>query len=696
MITYVSFDVETSSELDPKKVGFNTMAKNCELDALSWGVHPDVKTMPNEVKIWDCRAAEMPEELRLLLENPRVVWIGFNVGFDSQVVESTLGYDLTGRVLDSGVYNSVYGVSVSTLENTAKVLKCNHQKIELVPGLMKLFSSIPLYGKAKSFRGRKLYDKSGSIDLDYYNELRSVYMQYCIEDTYTSAELWVLAANKGDKYPYKNYCLDQKINKRGIGVDMNAVNRMVIISEGLKEYGKIELRKICNQDYEVASHPGFARYLKENVEGWKGGSTKDDVIELANSLDENDPLAIACNLKVAVCGTAGAKFSKVKAFTNPDTGRLYDQFRFRSSARTGRWSGSGVQMLNLPRPYKFKTYEEAAEAYNQNASWWVEKFGREAPIVAAKSVRAVFKPKKDHVYIDWDLNSIENVLATWFTQDPAALEIREKNLDPYVAFGSILFGLPYEEVMADHKAGGKMRQDSKPGVLGGTYALSGAGLVDYAKGMGIYFDLEFAKKTIKTWRDVHFGIVESWDFLDEAFKNMVYQDPGTTYALSEVMPMNPCVLERRKDAVVMRFPSGRGIWYQDPRVETVRIPLREPMRDRDSGLMRDYFDTQSFTYLNNKGSKVFRESTHGGKILGNTCQGIGLDIQSDWLMNVNKLGGDIVIHVHDQIVTEVHKEDVLRGNEIMEEAIPANFDPNHWSAGWGVGAEGEIIERFWK
>lgn len=996
---YVHIDTETRSELDPKKVSFDTMAKNCELDIVTWGVSPDPRTMPKVVHAWDALAEPtVPPELDALFTASNTAFVAFNAGFDSTVIEYTLGHELKNRWLDSGVYASVYGTSVTKLEWTAKVLQCRNQKIELTKGLMKLFSGGKLYGKAKTFKGRKLYNNDGTIDQEYYKELRGEYIKYAIMDTWTSAEIWVQSALRGDAYPYRQYCLDQKINKRGIRVDLDSVRKMIAISTELKEFGKQELRRICNVDYEVASHTGFARYLTEHVPDWVGGSRKDDVLQLAAGIeDENDPLKLACELKVVVTGTANAKFQKILDFTDPVTGRLYNQFRFSASARTGRTSGDGVQMLNLARPYKIKTYQEAVEAYNSHVNWWKAKYKAQAATVAAKSVRAVFIPDEGNQFIDYDLNSIENVLAMYFCNDREGLRIRAENLDPYCAFGAVMFGVPYEEVIEDTKSDGKMRQQSKPGVLGcfaketpvltdsgwkdiidvkisdrvwtgsefsshkgvqcvgyrdtitfdgirvtpnhlfmtregwipvcrlenllkrtaysvsgllqacslnkeiliklsagvnavqlllfsrliydavyrqavfnadraerqkqnneleqsyttnwltdfirrgqdvvtpkiknimtmgrealsvilkplnsglnicmmnsvseaikrsteliitvttkkeifnyqpdlnnartcgqpvqlstrgthghtqnfvedslstqtaarshvpiiedsqrnkssripvydvvgvekgsrftikgksqnyvvhnSTYAMSGGGLIDFAKGMGIYITKEFADRTVQTWRSIHVGVVDAWEQLDSAFKTMVHQQPGTLMPLNQYVQNHPATLERRQDAIVMRLPSGRGIWYRDPRVEKVKIPLKEPKLNPYTGGVETHFETWSMTYLNNKRSKVYRESTHGGKLLGNTCQAIGNDIQRDWMQNVDEAGLDINIHVHDQIVTNTPRYYSDRAKEIMIECLPANKDPDHWSAGWGVSADGAAIDRFWK
>ncbi len=691
----VHLDTETSSAVDPFATSFDYLAKNCRIDLLTWGVAPDFTTMPTEVKGWDARKEPIPEELKSLLADPSNWFVAFNSGFDETVIANTLGVHHVNNWLDSGVAAAMYGYSVGKLEHTAALLKCRHQKVELLPGLMKLFSGEKLYGNAKTYRGRALRNKDGSIDAEYYTELRDAYMAYGIEDTWSSAEIFVTCMLLGEQYPIADFLLHQRINRRGIGVDLDFTQRMQSVVTDLKEDGKCQLRGMCGVDYEVASHPGFAKYLKQWQPSWEGGSRKDELLMLAaereRALGEDDLIVKASKLKIAVTGTAGAKYNKLLSSVHPDTNRLYQGLRFNGAARTGRPTGSGVQMLNLPRPYKIKKSDEAYKAANMPLTEWVDTYGHQASEVAAKIFRACFIPKVGSVFCDYDFSSIESVILVETTQDPEGLRIRREGLDGYVAFGTKMFNQTYDQIIKDTLAGGHIRQDSKPAVLGCGYGLSGPGLQDYAKSMGLYLSLSFWVKAVNIWRSIHPTIVDSWEYMDILVKLTLDTAPGTVISASELIPNNPVKFERHRNAIVMRLPCGRGIWYMEPRIEQQSVPYR----DKETGEPREFL-TNSFTYLNNKGTKQWREGTHGGKLTGNCCQSLGNSLLREWMRNVDDAGVEIVLHVYDQIVAEVPLFKQEESMQIIQDCNPGLNEPNHWASNWNVQMDGGAINRFWK
>jgi hypothetical protein len=128
------------------------------------------------------------------------------------------------------------------------------------------------------------------------------------------------------------------------------------------------------------------------------------------------------------------------------------------------------------------------------------------------------------------------------------------------------------------------------------------------------------------------------------------------------------------------------------------MPLPVPEVSATGVVLRTHFTTMSFTYVDNERGKVFRTSTHGGKILGNICQSSGACIQSQWMKNASNEGLLVSIHVHDQLVVECKKEDIAHVNETLTRCLPGNYDPSHWTAGFNVSAtpEYEYLDRFWK
>jgi len=703
MTKVVHIDWETQSPIDPKKTSFDYLAKNCKADLCTWGVSPDFHTMPTEVHYWDARQfPTVPPELMAVMSDPTNWFVAFNSGFDEMVTRTVLGVHFPNNWLDSGIAASAIGYSVGSLKDLAKLMKCKHQKVELYPGLMKLFSGGELYGKAKSFKGRQLYTKGGEIDLDYYAELRTHYIDYGVTDTWVSAEIFVKSMTEySEPFPIEDYLLHQQMNHRGLRVDVPFVDKMIKINAALKENSKQTLRDMCGVNYEVASHVGFAKWLTEQIPTWKGGSSGDAILPLAADREaqfgKDDLIAKACRLKVSALGTANAKFKKLRDTMNPD-GALYNTIKFNGAAQTGRPSGSGIQLLNLARPYSpsgteypIKHSSDAHAAADLPVEEWIRRYGYEAADVAAKTIRAAFIPREGCSFVDADFSSIESVAITHMTQDPVGMDTLTRKLDAYIVDAAALTGMSYEEIVADKKAGGTIRQDHKPVSLGGGYGMSGPTLQKYAEGMGVFKPLAFWVRAIDTWRETHVGVVESWDKLQLLFAAITDSQAGTIIPLASELPNFPSVLERHSNAVVLRHPCGRGIWFKDAKMEWSTVPFI----NKETG-EPDSFEAFSMSYLSNGGPKQWREGSYGGKLLAINTQSLCNSLLRDWMKNARDFGLDIVLQVYDQGLWEVPTADAPRAFQLVHQAIPGVRDPNHWSASWNVEIDGGILDRFWK
>lgn len=699
----VHLDTETASPVDPKKTSFDHLAKNCTPDLLTWGVAPDFHTMPEVVHAWDARANPTPPaELMALLKDPTNWFVAFNSGFDEIVVRTWFGIHYPNNWLDSGVAAACIGYSVGKLEDLAKVMKCKHQKIELYPGLMKLFSGATLYGKAKSFKGRSLYVADGSVDQEYYAELRQHYIDYAIEDTWTSAEIFTTCMRDyPEPYPIDDWLLHQRMNQRGLGVDIEYVDKMIRLNAELKEAAKEDLRQLCGVDYEVASHPGFSTWLAERIPGWDKGSAGKIILPLAADREaafgEDDLVAAACRLKASALGTANAKFTKLKSMTNED-GRTYNALRFNGAAATGRPSGSGWQALNAPRPYSpqgtnypMKKSSDAYKAADMPVTEWLERYGFKAADVAAKIFRAALVPAANHSFVDFDFSGIENNAVVCMTQDPAGIEIRRNKLDAYVAFASEQTGLTYEEILADKAAGGTLRQDYKVPILGGNYGMAGPAMQVYGQGMGVFKPLPFWIEVTKGWRETRTGVVNSWELLETLFRHITESPVGSELSMSTLLPHFPSTLERHKNGVCIRHPSGRGIWFKDARMEWTTVPYV----DKKTGLPSS-FKAYSMTYMGGNDKKAWRESSYGGKLLGLYTQSLCNCLLRDWMRNIDEVGLQIVLQVYDQVLVEVPTPFAEYAVEKITQAVPGRKDPTHWSAPWDVQIDGGILDRFWK
>ncbi|MPN16508.1 hypothetical protein SDC9_163852 [bioreactor metagenome] len=90
----------------------------------------------------------------------------------------------------------------------------------------------------------------------------------------------------------------------------------------------------------------------------------------------------------------------------------------------------------------------------------------------------------------------------------------------------------------------------------------------------------------------------------------------------------------------IKLPSGRKLAYAKPRME------------------KNKFGTYSLTYEGiGEQKKWTRIETYGPKLVENIVQGISRDILAYAMLNLRDKGLDIVMHVHDEVVLEVKKNE---------------------------------------
>src|SRR5215469_11374291 len=161
-----------------------------------------------------------------------------------------------------------------------------------------------------------------------------------------------------------------------------------------------------------------------------------------------------------------------------------------------------------------------------------------------------------------DLNAIETRVGAWLAECPDLMNVfvpytDEKGRywrngrDPYLAFASKMFGIPYQHLWADYQgwngkerkaAAKRMRQLAKPGVLGAIYRLSGGqlkdkkmkddttvkvktGLWDYADKMGVEMEQKQAAEIVRIFRNAYPEICDPktgvWAKLEKAVADVM-------------------------------------------------------------------------------------------------------------------------------------------------------------------------------
>jgi DNA polymerase len=96
--------------------------------------------------------------------------------------------------------------------------------------------------------------------------------------------------------------------------------------------------------------------------------------------------------------------------------------------------------------------------------------------------------------------------------------------------------------------------------------------------------------------------------------------------------------------------------------------------------------------LNDKGMWTWIES-YGGKLLENIVQAFARDVLAHAMLELDKLGYSIVLHVHDEVVVEVPASEAEAALDTINEVLAT---PPDWAADLPLAAAGFISNRYRK
>lgn len=170
---------------------------------------------------------------------------------------------------------------------------------------------------------------------------------YCKQDVEVERQLFkrLLQLSPAEQ---EMWLIDQRINQRGVQVDLKTVKAAKAIVEAEKARLDAKMRKLTNNAVATCS-------AAAQITGWlrfrgveTAGVAKGDVVDLLA-----DPTLPADCRAVLKLRQEAAKSSTAKLDAMLlgvcDDGRIRGMFQYHGAA-TGRWAGRRVQLQNLPRP----------------------------------------------------------------------------------------------------------------------------------------------------------------------------------------------------------------------------------------------------------------------------------------------------------------------------------------------------------
>ena len=607
----LSIDLETYSDQPLAKTGVYRYVESPDFEILLFAYSLD----GGSVQQIDLACGEkIPSEILSALEDETVTKWAFNANFERICLSRFLGYP-TGDYLEpdswkcSMVWAAYMGLPLS-LEGVGAVLGLEKQKLTEGKDLIKYFCQPCAPTKSNGQRTRNLPEHAPDKWL--------AFKRYNIRDVETEMSIQARLS----KYPvpdsvWEEYHLDQEINDRGVGLDMELV-RQAIQMDGRSRSELTQAMKELTSLDNPNSVQQMKQWLADNgVETDTLG--KKAVAELLKTAPPE--LQKALTLRQQLAKSSVKKYQAMETAVCAD-GRARGMFQFYGANRTGRWAGRIIQMQNLPQNH-LDDLSEARGLVRVGDFDALEMLYEDVPDTLSQLIRTAFVPQENRKFIVADFSAIEARVIAWLAGEKWRQDVFAEGKDIYCASASQMFGVPVEK----HGVNGHLRQKGKIAEL----ALGYGGSVGALKAMGALemgLQEDELPALVSAWRQANPKIVQFWWAVDRAVMGAVTRKTTTkTHGI---------IFSARNGMLFITLPSGRSLAYVKPKIGENR------------------FGGDCITYEGVGGTKKWeRMESYGPKFVENIVQATSRDILCYAMQTLRCCS--IVMHIHDEVVIEADR-----------------------------------------
>lgn len=642
-------DFETFSETDLKKCGLYRYAADPAARVLMLA-----HALNDEpARVWEPHKCEMPAQLQDQINDPTVLKVAHNAPFEMAIFDLVLDWPQNPAHWFCTMALAYSLALPGSLGEVGDVIGLPEDKKKLAYNrrLIRTFC-VPQKPNANG-----KYVKARIRDWNTDPEDWAAFVSYCLQDVEAERAVYKkLVKWAPSEFERRVWTLDQKINQRGLPIDLDLVDSALDIDATNKAEALESAKEITELD-NPNSRDQMLAWVRERVDFEVENLQKATVEKLLELQDLPGDVRAALEIRVETSKTSIKKFDALKRSAGDD-GRVRGCFQYAGAGRTNRWGGRIFQPQNLPRGVlkDERQMSAAIGATKTRDPEFLSTLYDKPTAILSSLIRCSVAAKPGRVLNVADLSSIESVMLGWSANAESLLAPFRDGRDPYKFFYSGWMGVDYDAVTKTQ------RNFAKPPSLGCGYMLGGPGLVAYAAGMRVSMSLEQAQSAVDFFRSEFPEIVQFWWDCDSAMKEVIQYGGKAKVTHFQFI----------KDGPFLRLvlPSGRSIFYCRPKIEILPTPWG--------------VDKPTVTYegVNQYSRKWCRIKTHPGKVTENIVQAISRDILAEGLLNADAADFQIVGHVHDEIISE---DDTNRVDELIEamSAAPAwCHDAPIKAAGW--------------
>ncbi len=630
-------DIETFSDVDLIKCGVYAYADSPAFEILLFAYSFD----GGETQIIDLAQGEkFPAEVEEAIFDVSVTKTAYNANFERTCLSKHFGRYIPPESWHCSAVQAAMLALPRSLEDVGRVLGLDEQKMKEGKELIRYFCVPCKPTKANGGRIRNLPRHAP--------EKWELFKTYCKRDVDVEKSI----RRKLHNFPIPEsemelYRLDQRINDRGVLVDMGLVRNAVSCEHLHKEV-------VTKRAYELTGleNPNSVAQLK----GWLGdmGMEAESLSKkaVAEMIAETDgEVEELLRLRLLMAKTSVKKYEAMERSVCSD-GRVHGMLMFCGANRTARWSGKIVQIQNLPKNY-LPDLELARDLVKQGRFEDIELLYDSTPNVLSELIRTAFIPKPGCRFVVADFSAIEARVLAWLSGEQWRLDVFTSHGKIYEASASSMFHVPMEEITKTSP----LRQKGKLAELGlGFGGAAGALISMGALDMGL--TEEELPPLVAAWRKANPHITQFWWDVDAAAIKAVREKQKTK--------VGKIIFEYKSGILFITLPSGRKLSYVKPRMAVNK------------------FGRDGLTYEGiSENKKWSRIETYGPKLVENIVQGTARDLLAEAMLRVEEKGYPIVMHCHDEIIAEMPE-----GTGSVDEMCEIMAVQPEWAEGLPLRADG--------
>jgi DNA polymerase len=656
MNRYIVPDFETVSQADLKKVGAWRYAEDVTTNVLTlrWDY-----SWRNDTGLWHPGMPFPPEFGEALRDG--TLFIAHNTSFEKAMwrmhMMPVYGWpNVRNNQWDDTMARCANLVIPQDLDMAVRVLR--------LPALKDTEASAKIIGLSKA-------DRHGNYP-PVTPEIIKIADAYCADDCHAQKGLRqrVGALSQAER---QVWLLDQRINERGVRLDLDLIAKMQkIVSDAsvplLKEFGEITGLKDKKGVVKLAS-PRLKDWChvrgveipnlqKDTIALWlkEPDDDSEDYDQLAGEDEETISVDIPPSVRRALhikqtIGSASIKKLNTANLCVSSDGRARGLLQYHG-AGPGLWAGRLLQPQNFPRgtitSYKGEEAENFVERKYQalmtgDASYVETMVGPPVETVVS-SLRHIIVPSNGRELVVGDFAGIQARIALAAAGQHDKTKMMMDGVDVYIDLACDIFKMEKPDwhmeksalkawIKAFKEQYNERRQYGKNSILGLGFQM---GAPKFWKRYCAGQTLEFAKEIVDTYRKVWAPEVPKlWNGLDKAACDTVhYRTPHEEYGV---------LFQLEDQWLTARLPSGRKLYYFNPQ------PIRKtmPWSTEDEPDVR-----RAWTYQAKKQGKWLTIDAFGGLLTENLASGLARDLLVAAMFKCEKAGLPIVLTVHDEIVCD--------------------------------------------